>query len=412
MNLFGLKPDDVFTPRSAIVNDKMYVNRDVLEQELRKYILGSRHIIVHGESGNGKTWLYKKVFKEIGVPYSIINLATASRLGSLQAAFSDKLNKKSPQETLAERVVTKTGGADLIVKSEFTDERIYKIAEREPLEALMALLSREARGKVSFIVLDNLEQILADSSLVKQLSDAIILLDDDDYAKYKVRFCIVGVPSDLRDYLAKQSSIETITNRTVELPEVARLSVEEARTLLGTGFELLKLKCSDELIEEMTWKTDRIAQHLHELGLEVALAARLKNSNFITREIFEEALTSWFVSSLTAVKEALDNNLNARDTKAGRRNQVIYALGCLKTEDFKYSDVEEMVRKEFPGSTKGVVLNVSQTLSQLEKSDHPLIKRVPKGDAYRMVNPKVKIAIRVTMEKTPSEKATRRPRFT
>lgn len=182
--------------------------------------------------------------------------------------------------------------------------------------------------------------------------------------------------------------------------------------MLTTGFGLLKIDCADSLIKELIWKTDRIAQHLHELGLEVSISARKRKANSVTDEIVEEAVNSWFASSLTAVKEVLDHNLNARDTKAGRRNQVIYALGCLRTEDFKYSDVEEIVRREFPSSTDGVVLNVSQTLSQLEKSAHPVVKRVPKGDAYRMVNPKIKIAIRVTMEKVSGEKAVRLPRFT
>ncbi len=222
------EPDQVFTPRSSVVNEQMYVNRELLEEQFSKHIFGGKHIIVHGESGNGKTWLYKKVFDNNKVPYTVINLATASRLGGLQRAFEDKLQKKSPDETLAQHVVTVSGGANVVLHAGIADERIYEIAKREPLEALMALLHREANSKKSFIVLDNLEQILTNHDRVKELSDVLILLDDDDYAKYNVRFCIVGVPSDIREYLARQSSIETITNRTMELSEVARLTDEEA----------------------------------------------------------------------------------------------------------------------------------------------------------------------------------------
>lgn len=407
------RPEDVFTPRAAAVNDEMYVDRSDLENVLKKHVVGTRHLIIHGESGNGKTWLYKKVFADLDIPYLVVNLANASRFGSFRKALEDKVSKKSPDEKLAQKVVQKSGGASVSVLSAgYSDQRIYDMVSREPLEALMALLRREAgNGKKALIVLDNFEQIIGNDGLVKELSDALILLDDEDYAKFDVRFCIVGVPSDIRDYLAKHSAIETVANRVVEMPEVARLSKTEAEALVKKGFSLLKIDCSEEFVSEIVWKTDRIAQHLHELGLEVAQTC-LEEGNTIDEKILESSIAGWVNTSLSAVREAVDHNLNARDTKAGRRNQVIYSLGCLKIEDFKYTDVEEAVRLEFSESTKGVTLNVVQTLSALAGGDFPLIKRVPKGDAYRFLNPKVKIAIRVILKKTESGKAEKLQRFT
>ena len=142
----------------------------------------------------------------------------------------------------------------------------------------------------------------------------------------------------------------------------------------------------------------RRTQYLHELGLETSQLAA-KRGKKVTLALVEEAEKLWFDSSISSVRQTVDTNMNARETKAGRRNQVLYALGCIKTEDFKYSDIETIVRAEFPGTTSGVELNIFQRLSELEKSDHPVIKRVPKGDAYRIINPKIKIAIRVMLRK-------------
>ena len=229
----------------------------------------------------------------------------------------------------------------------------------------------------------------------------LILLDDEDYAKYNVKICIVGVPADIRDYVAKVSAVQSLHNRIVELPEVARLTKEQSVALLRRGFEqLLKLKVHEEtsLFERIMWSTDRIAQYLHELGLEVAQVAA-KGAMLIDESVLTSAESQWFHSSISAVRQIVDVNMNARETKAGRRNQVLYSLGCLKTEDFKYTDVEAAVRSEFPESTAGVDLNIIQRLGELENSSHPVIKRVPKGDAYRVINPKVKIAIRVMLRK-------------
>jgi len=151
----------------------MYIDRSVLEASLKKHLNGTRHVVVHGESGNGKTWLYKKVLSDLKMPYLVVNLANASRLGSLQEAFKDKVKK--------------------VLKQDYTDQKVYDVVEREPLEALMALLRREAGRKRAVIVLDNFEQILASEKLIKELSDSIVLLDDEDYASFDIRFCIVGV---------------------------------------------------------------------------------------------------------------------------------------------------------------------------------------------------------------------------
>lgn len=102
------RPDEVFTPRSPSVNQEMYVKRTDLERSLSNAIKGSKNIIVSGESGSGKTWLYKSVFEAEGVTFESVNLSNASLKGSLDAAFRDK-NDRLGEESIVE--ITKTGTA-------------------------------------------------------------------------------------------------------------------------------------------------------------------------------------------------------------------------------------------------------------------------------------------------------------
>ena len=57
----ALAPNDVFTPRARDINENMYVDRPDLERRLVDALKGDKYVIVHGERGNGKTWLYKRV---------------------------------------------------------------------------------------------------------------------------------------------------------------------------------------------------------------------------------------------------------------------------------------------------------------------------------------------------------------
>ena len=41
-----------------------------------------KHVVIHGESGCGKSWMYKRVFLEDNVLFQVINLGRASSSGS------------------------------------------------------------------------------------------------------------------------------------------------------------------------------------------------------------------------------------------------------------------------------------------------------------------------------------------
>jgi ABC-type ATPase involved in cell division len=80
---FPIKINEIFTPRNPDVNSKMYVSRPDLEKCLYRSIEGSMHSFLFGESGNGKSWLYKKVFSEKNINYVVANCANASRKKSI-----------------------------------------------------------------------------------------------------------------------------------------------------------------------------------------------------------------------------------------------------------------------------------------------------------------------------------------
>ena len=74
---------EVFTPRNPEVNLQMYVPRSRLETALLDSVRGTMHTFVFGESGNGKSWLYKKVLQENSIPFAVANCSSASRKKSL-----------------------------------------------------------------------------------------------------------------------------------------------------------------------------------------------------------------------------------------------------------------------------------------------------------------------------------------
>lgn len=93
MHMSKRTPDTVFTPRAAHVNPNMYVHRPKFETRLVDLFGGNKYIVIHGESGNGKTWLYKRVFSQQGVHYDVVNLGSIASAGSIEGIFQQKLGE-------------------------------------------------------------------------------------------------------------------------------------------------------------------------------------------------------------------------------------------------------------------------------------------------------------------------------
>jgi hypothetical protein len=410
------KPEEVFTPRGEF-NSRMYTRRSSLEEDFKEKLRRKVHIVIYGESGCGKTWLYKNFFSENAVKFKVVNLADASRNGKISTELLRVVRGEAkPELTGYDEKLTAEVSA-VVAKGALDHTKKYEIAPPDPLRSAVQEFRRQSGSGHAFIVLDNLERIFEKPALMDELADLITLADDGEFLQEKVRFLLVGVPSGVKEYFANTPSHRTVANRLIEVKEVSRLSLEEAEHLVTHGFEIeLNYKVDKQfkpsLLKHALWISDRIPQALQEYCLELAFIA--ESSRQITAEMLDEADKKWLQSSLTAAYTAVEGHLNERETKVQRRNQVLYVLGQLDVGEFKAQHVEEAVKKSFyvnsPDAAVGGVPNALTEISD-SKSQKQILKRTPKGDAYMFVDPQYRMAIRAMLrldangmvEKVPME---------
>lgn len=272
-------------------------------------------------------------------------------------------------------------------------------------------IRRGAGSRRAVLVLDNFEQVAEDKDILKGIASIIISADEDAVANENVKILIVGVPNDLKQLVARVSNASTIANRLIEIPEVARMTEEEAISLMKKGFETeLKFTIDvehEKLYKEICWKTDRIAQQIHELCLKISIEAE-RADDIINEEVIRKAEKKWLNESLKNDLEVIDALVNSRETKVGRKNQTLYALALCDKEDFKVAEIENILRSEFDVDTD-VKLNLFQMLASFAKAKNPLLRKTPRGDGYRFVSPKVRMALRtgLTVEGNKVVKASR-----
>jgi AAA domain-containing protein len=410
--LFGRPPiNSVFTPRGSFVNRGMYIDRPELERELARALAGALHAIIYGESGNGKSWLYKKVIADLDWCTFVANCANAPRVGSLTQEIADVA---TPAGTPSLRSYSESKGAEvgaelgINVGGQLKHQKEYQVRESEPLLGAFKNIRAAAGDQPAVLVLDNLEAIFDSRKLMEELGNIVTLLDDARYAQYRVKILIVGVPSGVIEYFSRAPNLRTVANRLQEISEVRGLTEPQCNALTRRGLvDQLRIKLEpfdlQEWQEHIFAVTLGIPQRVHEYCEQLAYLAEEQEWKGSLRQL-DLADQAWLRIGLRESYSAIETLMNERETKAGRRNQVLYALGRMPSRTFISARVEDVLRSHFPRSTDGIALAIGQIMAELEKAEGGIIRRTPKGDAFYFSDPRYAMAIRTMLKIDAEEK--------
>lgn len=370
--------NEVFTPRNPHVNAEMYIQRDEIEKSLYRSVLGSMHTFLFGESGNGKSWMYKKVLSDKNISYVVANCASASRNKSItNEIFSVIVNHDKARKTGYTEV--KKAGIKAVVTSELSHQGEYEIIQKDNLLLAFEELSKKSNRKKSIIVLDNVETIIKNSELMEELSDIIILLDDERYAKYKVKFLLVGVPNEVIQYFTSVKNPTSVGNRIEEVPRVTGLNYKQVLELVERGFiKHLKVDLSETERKRLSLHifniTLGVPQRIHEYCENLGYLIEDNNWEY-SHDLLDDADRGWLLKGLRESYAVVDGYFNSKDTSVIRRNQVIYSIGKLATHQVDTIKIANVIEKEFPDNSPESNSGIGQILASLSKGSNPILKK-------------------------------------
>lgn len=406
------KINEVFTPRSQNVNNTMYINRENYERDLYRSVDGTMHSFLFGESGSGKSWLYKKVFKDKRINFISINAANVSRNGSLAGEIFNKCFKGKAAKVAYKE--TKKAGFSAVGTAEFSHEAEYKISQDDRLIQCYKSLYKLSGRKGTIIVLDNIETIFENASLMSELSDILILLDDDDYAPFKVKFLLIAVPNDVLQYFSRAKNPRSVGNRINEMPRVVGLDINQVEIFVTKGFvRSLKVSLSHLHRMEMAMYiydvTLGVPQRMHEYC--ECLAYRIEENDWnYSPDLLEDADSDWLSKGLREFYSVVQSNLNSDETTDGRRNQVIYALGRISTHQIDTEIVGVVIGEYFPNCAPDSNSGIGQVLAHLAKGDKPILKKARNSSFYTFIDSRYLMCIRMMLYiEEGSEKIKKKP---
>lgn len=399
----GKKINQVFTPRNNEVNHDMYVSRPDLEKDLMRALSGSKHIVIYGESGGGKTWLYKKHFSDNDIYIAVVNMANASRFGSISKELKNLANSFIEKSV---KKITETKEASLnavISKGKLSHSKEYDIFDKEPLELCFEKISEKANDKKAVLVFENLERIFPSKKMMDELGDVITLLDDDRYAKFNIKIVIVGVPAGIKEYFSKTSYLQTVANRLEEISEVSRLGESQVHLFVVKGFnQVMKANINYEILthwaKHIYNRTLGIPQKVHEYCEHLAYAFE-DNTWIATKELTDIADNKWLEKGLAEAYSVVATAFPKRKTKKDRRSQILYCLSKIDKHLFNSKDVEDLMNEHFPSTLSVKNLPISATLRLLTKDATNLLRRSIIENAYCFTDPRFLSCLRLMLVK-------------
>lgn len=401
---------DVFTPRNSEVNNEMYVHRIKHEKSLARWLKESMHGFIFGESGNGKTWLYKKVFDENDIKYVVANCTLASSKGSLRnEIFSSCMPDTTSIKTSYSE--TREAGLDItIANAGVSHEANYEVLSEDKLITAFRQISTTA-SQPSVIILDNVETIFNNMTLMDELADIIILLDDSRYAKYKVKFLIVGVPCGVIEYFSKSKNRSSVGNRITELPSVSGFTPEETHEIIEKGFNRYLFSNFSALAIEgiaarIHSKTLGVPQRVHEYCLSLYYALE-DNDSPPNQKVFDEAEAHWLEKGLRESYSVIEQHFSVSDGQV-RRRQVLYTIGQINGHQFTTSNIGESIRKDFPSTSINADSGIGSILSSLAQGDSPLLIKNNVTNSYSVSDPRHIMCLRVILKRQSDESVVKR----
>lgn len=393
--------NEVFTPRKSDVNADMYVDRPDHEKSLRRALKRDSHTLVFGESGNGKSWLYKKVLETEGINYVVANCANASRIGSItqeicKAIISPGTVKKlgySEEKTAAINAYFAKGG--------FKHTGNYEIADDEPLLRAFKIFN-DADPTKKIVVLDNLESIFSSPTLMDELADIVILLDDSRYSECNINILIVGIPNGVLQYFSQTKNVESVANRILEIQKVDGLDSGQVMAIIQKGFSQLKIPITGNTLISLS-------DHVHDVSLGIAqrvheyceaLAYEIEDNEWVyDKSLLNKADRQWLMQGLRQCYQVVEAHLNSRATAVARRNQVIYCLAKITAHQFESSDIDALIRKEFPTTVPATNMGLGSILTELSNGASPLIVKNYKANTYSVKDPRYLMCIKIMLHK-------------
>lgn len=374
---------DVFTPNT--IAKLAYVKRGEIEENLLSNItIPGKQIILYGHSGSGKTTLIRKILYDKKINFVPVHCSSSTTINDIILDTFDNLDRFYIAEKNSNQSYAITGS----LKSEYKSIASEISATRESSlgEVMVRLLPPRLTSQklAKFLGEINAVWIIEDFHKVpneekKKIADILKIFIDtaNDYPNVKI-VCIGAVGS-ARELINLDSNLYP---RITEL-HVPLLSEKEITAIINQGCKLLNISMSDNLIEKISYYSNRLASLAHQMCYDICDSNKILQQQYRHKRIddkyFKNAIDSYLNKNSDTLKGIYDSCV--------KRQLAWYILKTFVTlgkDAIRFSEIKQRVCQKQRSYTDD---EIKKELDELSSTVVNIIRYDTNSDRYSISTP-------------------------
>ncbi len=384
LNIFRRKDlKEIFTPNT--IAKLAYVRRGEIEENLLSNItIPGKQIILYGHSGSGKTTLIRKMLYDKKINFVQVHCSSNTTINDIILDTFDNLDRFYIAEKNSNKSYTITGS----LKSEYKSivSEISATKESSFGETMVRILPPRLTSQKLAKFLGEIDAvwIIEDFHKVpdeekKKIADILKIFIDaaNDYPNVKI-ICIGAVGS-ARELINLDSNLYP---RITEL-HVPLLSGQEIKEIINQGCKLLNISMSDNLIEKISYYSNRLASLTHQMCYDICDSNKIYKQQYKHKRIgdryFKSAIESYVNKNSDTLKGIYDSCV--------KRQLAWYILKTfvkIEKDYIRFSEIQNRVCQKQRSYTDEEIM---KELEELSSATVNIIRYDNNSDSYSISTP-------------------------
>lgn len=398
---------EVFTPNT--IAKLTYVKRNVIEEDLRKYIsMPGTQIVVYGHSGGGKTTLVRNILTEDKINFIRTHCESNSTFNDILLQGFDALNRFYVQE--------RTTNASYSISSELKAE--YKIISGQLTESISVSTSEKSvRLLPPLLTPQKLSQFLGEINSVwliedfhkmsapekKRIADVVKIFIDqaNDYSAVKI-ICI-GAVGTARELLELD---DNLNHRVAELA-VPLLNDEEIYEIISKGTRLLNISMAPTLVEKIIYYSNNLGSLAHQICFDICYHSGIKKTGFLKKRLNDDNLKKAVDSHVRKNSDTFANVYDLITSEQGG-SSILRAFDDAEQEYLSLSEIKKFSKER--GLDDESLRSLLERMGTSEFKE--LIRYNPNSKRYSITTPffRAFLKMKLALEKSESRDRNKRQR--
>lgn len=384
LNIFRRKDlKEIFTPNT--IAKLAYVRRGEIEENLLSNItIPGKQIILYGHSGSGKTTLIRKMLYDKKINFVQVHCSSNTTINDIILDAFDNLDRFYIAEKNSNKSYTITGS----LKSEYKSiaSEISATKESSFGETMVRILPPRLTSQKLAKFLGEIDAvwIIEDFHKVpdeekKKIADILKIFIDaaNDYPNVKI-ICIGAVGS-ARELINLDSNLYP---RITEL-HVPLLSGQEIKEIINQGCKLLNISMSDNLIEKISYYSNRLASLTHQMCYDICDSNKIHKQQYKHKRIgdryFKSAIESYVNKNSDTLKGIYDSCV--------KRQLAWYILKTFVTIEKDYIRFSEIQNRVCQKQRSYTDEEIMKELDELSSAAVNIIRYDNNSDRYSISTP-------------------------